>query len=132
MTNAVKAFIEDNITLIESGDYIKMYDLIYESMYDNQFVRELTNVLIKAGIDEDLLECRDDRVLEMIENICREAISGGESDLHRALDEENNWYGLSIHDIIDVFTQLSYNLGVNLLPNDDKIFKAPNYWIVEL
>ena len=39
MNNSVKAFIEDNIDVIESGDFIKMYDYAYENMYDNPLWR---------------------------------------------------------------------------------------------
>ena len=129
MNNAVKAFIEDNIKLIESEDFIKVYDKVYDDMYDNQFARELTQVFRNADLDID--ECREDRLYNMLERICGEALTGGEFNLHRLLDNENNWYGYDIHNVIDFFEQMQYNLGVKLVPIDDRVFKAPNYIIVE-
>lgn len=129
MNNAVKAFIEDNIKLIESEDFIKVYDKVYNDMYDNQFARELTQVFKNA--DLDIEDCREDRLYNMLEAICELALGGDENNLHRLLDNENNWYGYSIYDVIDFFEQLQYNLGVRLVPVDDRIFKAPNYIIVE-
>lgn len=129
MNNAVKAFIEDNIKLIESEDFIKIYDKVYEDMYDNKFARELTNVFNQAGLD--VYEARKDRLCNMYERICEEALTGGETNLHRLLDNENNWYGYDIHDVIDFLEQFQYNLGVKLVPTSDRIFRAPNYIIVE-
>ena len=129
MNNAVKAFIEDNIKLIESEDFIKVYDKVYEDMYDNQFARELTQVFRDAGLDID--ECREDRLYNMLEEICKEALTGGELNLHRLLDNESNWYGYDIYNVIDFLEQMQYNLGVKLVPIDDRIFKAPNYFIME-
>ena len=129
MTNAVKAFIEDNIKLIESEDFIKVYDKVYEDMYDNQFARELTQVFRDAGLDID--ECREDCLYNMLEDICGEALTGGEINLHRLLDNENNWYGYDIYNVIDFLEQMQYNLGVKLVPTRDRIFRAPNYFIME-
>ena len=129
MNNAVKAFIEDNIKLIESEDFIKVYDKVYEEMYDNQFVRELTRAFEQAGLD--VYEAREDRLYTMLEEICEEALTGGEINLHRLLDNENNWYGYDIYNVIDFLEQMQYNLGVKLIYIDDRIFKAPNYIIVE-
>ena len=129
MNNAVKAFIEDNIKLIESEDFIKVYDKIYEDMYDNQFARELTQVFRNAGLDVD--DCREDRLYNMLEEICEEALTGGEINLHRLLDNENNWYGYDIYNVIDFLEQMQYNLGVKLVPTTDRIFRAPNYFIME-
>ena len=67
----------------------------------------------------------------MLENICQEALLGGEHNLHRALANENNWYGFDIYNVIDFLEQMSYNLGVRLEPIDDRIYKAPNYFIHE-
>lgn len=128
MNNAVKAFIEDNIKLIESEDFIKVYDKVYDDMYDNQFARELTQVFRDAGLDID--ECREDRLYNMIEEMCEEALTGGEINLHRLLDNENNWYGYDIYNVIDFLEQMQYNLGIKLVPIDDRIFKAPNYFIM--
>ena len=128
MNNAVKAFIEDNIKLIESEDFIKVYDKVYDDMYDNQFARELTQVFRNADLDID--ECREDRLYNMLEGICEEALTGGEVNLHRLLDNENNWYGYDIHNVIDFLEQMQYNLGVKLVPIDDRVFKAPNYFIM--
>lgn len=129
MNNAVKAFIEDNIKLIESEDFIKVYDKVYEDMYDNQFARELTQVLETAGLD--IYEAREDRLYNMLEEICEEALTGGEINLHRLLDNENNWYGYDIYNVIDFLEQVQYNLGVKLVPIGDRVFKAPNYLIME-
>ena len=129
MNNAVKAFIEDNIRLIESEDFIKVYDKVYDDMYDNQFARELTQVFRNAGLDID--ECREDRLYNMLEEICEEALTGGEINLHRLLDNENNWYGYDIYNVIDFLEQMQYNLGVKLVPIGDRVFKAPNYLIME-
>ena len=129
MNNAVKAFIEDNIGLIDAGEFVAVYNKAYEDMYDNQFVRELTRVFDQAGLD--VYEAREDRLYNMLEEICEEALTGGESNLHRLLDNEINWYGYDIYNIIDFFEQMQYNLGVKLVPVDDRIFKAPNYFIVE-
>ena len=129
MNNAVKAFIEDNIKLIDSEDFIKVYDKVYDDMYDNQFARELTQVFRDAGLDID--ECREGRLYNMLEAICEIALVGDETNLHRLLDNENNWYGYDIHNVIDFLEQMQYNLGVKLVPTSDRIFKAPNYFIVE-
>lgn len=129
MNNAVKAFIEDNIKLIESEDFIKIYDKVYEDMYDNKFAKELTNVFNQAGLD--VYEARKDRLCNMFERICEEALTGGETNLHRLLDNENNWYGYDIYNVIDFLEQLQYNLGVKLVPTRDRIFRAPNYIIME-
>lgn len=129
MNNAVKAFIEDNIKLIESEDFIKVYDKVYEDMYDNKFARELTQVLESAGLD--VYEAREDRLCNMLEEICEEALTGGENNLHRLLDNENNWYGYDIYNVIDFLEQMQYNLGVKLVPTTDRIFRAPNYFIME-
>lgn len=129
MNNAVKSFIEDNIDTIDSGDFIKILDNAYEAQYDNQFVRDLTRVFEISGID--LFEAREDRLYTMLERICVEAVTGGENNLHRALDEENNWYGYDIHNVIEYMEQMSYNLGIILEPIDDRIYKAPNYFIHE-
>ena len=130
MNNAVKAFIEDNIKLIESEDFIKVYDKVYDDMYDNQFARELTQVFRDAGLDID--ECREDRLYNMLEAICEIALVGDETNLHRLLDNENNWYGYDIHNVIDFLEQMQYNLGVKLVPIEDRVFKAPNYLIMEI
>ncbi len=129
MNNAVKAFIEDNIKLIESGDFIKVYDKVYGDMYDNKFARELTQVFRDAGLDID--ECREDRLYNMLEDICEEALTGGEINLHRLLDNENNWYGYDIYNVIYFLEEIQYNLGVKLVPTTDRIFTAPNYLIME-
>ena len=129
MNNAVKAFIEDNIKLIESEDFIKVYDKVYEDMYDNQFARELTQVFRNAGLDVD--ECREDRLYNMLEEICEEALTGGEINLHRLLDNENNWYGYDIYNVIDFLERIQYNLGIKLVPIGDRVFTAPNYLIME-
>lgn len=129
MNNAVKAFIEDNIDLIDTEDFIGVYNKAYEDMYDNQFVRELTIAFEQAGLD--VYEARKDRLCNMLEEICEEALTGGEINLHRLLDNENNWYGYDIYNVVDFFEQFQYNLGVNLVPTSDRIFKAPNYLIVE-
>lgn len=129
MTNAVKAFIEDNIKLIESEDFIAVYNKAYEDMYDNKFVRELTKVFDQAGLD--VYEARIDRLCNMFEEICQEALTGGENNLHRLLDNENNWYGYDIYNVIDFLEQMQYNLGVKLVPTTDRIFRAPNYFIME-
>lgn len=129
MNNAVKAFIEDNIKLIESEDFIKVYDKVYDDMYDNQFARELTMAFDKAGLN--VYEAREDRLYNMLEGICEEALTGGEVNLHRLLDNENNWYGYDIYNVIDFLEQMQYNLGVKLVPTTDRIFTAPNYFIME-
>jgi hypothetical protein len=129
MNNAVKAFIEDNIKLIESDDFIAVYNKAYDDMYDNQFVRELTTVFEQAGLD--VYEAREDRLYNMLAAICELALMGGETNLHRLLDNENNWYGYDIYNVIDFLEQMQYNLGVKLVPIDDSIFKAPNYFIME-
>ena len=129
MNNAVKAFIEDNIKLIESEDFIKVYDKVYDDMYDNHFAIELTQVFRDAGLDID--ECREDRLYNMLEKICEEALTGPEINLHRLLDNENNWYGYDIYNVIDFLEQIQYNLGVKLVPITNRIFRAPNYFIME-
>lgn len=129
MNNAVKAFIEDNINLIETDQFEELYRTAYLDMYDNAFVRELTQVLDKAGID--VFEAREALLYKMLEAICIDAITDGENNLHRALDNENNWYGYDVYNVIDFLEQMSYNLGVTLMPIDDKIYKAPNYFIYE-
>ena len=129
MNNGVKAFIEDNIKLIESEDFIAVYNKAYENMYDNQFVRELTRVFEQASLD--VHDAREDRLYNMLEEICEEALTGDEHNLHRLLDNENNWYGYDIYDVIDFLEQMQYNLGVKLIPTNNRIFKAPNYFIVE-
>ena len=129
MNDAVKAFIEDNIDLIDADDFIAVYNKAYEYMYDNQFVRELTRAFEQAGLD--VYEAREDRLYNMLEEICEEALTGDENNLHRLLDNENNWYGYDIYNVIDFLEQMQYNLGIKLIPVDDPIFKAPNYFIVE-
>ena len=129
MNNAVKAFIEDNIELIENGDFIRIYDKAYNDMYDNQFVRELTQVFRTADLDVD--EAREDRLYNMCVSICDEALHGGNHDLHRLLDNENNWYGYDIYSIVDFLEQMQYNLGIKLVPTSDRIFRAQNYFIME-
>lgn len=129
MNNAVKSFIEDNIDLIDAGNYESVYITAYENMYDNSFVRELTQAFDKAGID--VFEARESLLYKMLEEICADAVIGGENNLHRALDNENNWYGYDIFNVIDFLEQMSYNLGVRLEPIDDRIYKAPNYFICE-
>ena len=129
MNNAVKAFIEDNIDLIESEDFIAVYNKAYENMYDNHFVRDLTQVFEQAGLD--VYEAREDRLYNMLEEICEEALTGEENNLHRLLDNENNWYGYDVYNVIDFLEQMQYNLGVKLVPIDDRVFKAPNYLIME-
>lgn len=129
MTNAVKAFIEDNIDLIDAGNFEAVYINAYENMYDNSFVRELTQAFDKAGIE--VFEAREALLYTMLENICQEALTGGEINLHRLLDNENNWYGYDIHNVIDFLEQMQYNLGVKLVPIGDRVFKAPNYLIME-
>ena len=129
INNAVKAFIEDNIDLIDAGNFEDVYVNAYRDMYDNDFVRQLTQAFDKAGIE--VFEARESLLYQMLEDICIEATTGGENNLHRALDDENNWYGYDIYNIIDFFEQMSYNLGVRLERIDDKIYKAPNYFIHE-
>jgi hypothetical protein len=129
MNDAVKAFIEDNIDLIDADDFIAVYNKAYEDMYDNQFVRELTRAFEKAGLD--VYEAREDRLYNMLEEICEEALTGGENNLHRLLDNENNWYGYDVYNVIDFLEQMQYNLGVKLVPITDRIFTAPNYFIME-
>lgn len=129
MNNTVKSFIEDIIDLIDAGNYESVYITAYENMYDNAFVRELTQAFDRAGIE--VFEARESLLYKMLEDICTEAITGGENNLHRALDNENNWYGYDIYNVIDFLEQMQYNLGVKLVPIDDHIFKAPNYFIME-
>lgn len=128
MNNAVKAFIEDNIDLIDANAFLAIYDKAYEDMYDNKFVQELTRVFEQAGLD--VYEAREDCLYTMLENICKESLTGGENNLHRLLDNENNWYGYDIHNVIDFFEQMQSNLGVKLVPVTDRIFRALNYIIV--
>ena len=129
MNNAVKAFIEDNIDLIDAGNFEAVYVNAYENMYDNSFVRELTQAFDKAGIE--VFEAREALLYKMLEEICADAVTDGETNLHRLLDNENNWYGYDIYNVIDFLEQLQYNLGVKLVPTSDRIFRAPNYFIVE-
>ena len=129
MNNAVKAFIEDNIDLIDIDDFIAVYNKAYDDMYDNQFVRDLTRAFEQAGLD--VYEAREDRLYNMLAAICEMALAGGENNLHRLLDNENNWYGYDIYNVIDFLELMQYNLGVKLVPIDDRVFKAPNYFIVE-
>ena len=129
MNNAVKAFIEDNIDLIESDDFISVYNKAYDDMYDNQFVRELTRVFEQAGLD--VYEARENRLYNMLEAMCEIALTGWENNLHRLLDNEYNWYGYDIYNVIDFLEQMQHNLGVKLVPIDDHVFKASNYLIVE-
>ena len=129
INNAVKAFIEDNIDLIDVGNFEAVYVNAYANMYDNAFVRELTQAFDKAGIE--VFEARKALLYKMLEEICTDAVTDGENNLHRALDNENNWYGYDIFNIIDFLEQMSYNLGVKLEPIDDRIYKAPNYFIYE-
>ena len=129
MNNSVKAFIEDYIDVIDSGDFIKMYDYAYENMYDNEFVRSLTQTLERAGL-EGLEDARYDRLYAMVEDLCSHAIlDGSETNLHRLLDNENNWYGYTVYEVINFIDQMSYNLGIELIKIDDRIFRAPNYFI---
>ena len=128
--NSVKAFIEDNIELIDAGNFEAVYINAYENMYNNEFVRELTQVFDKAGID--VFEARESLLYTMLENICQEAVIGGEINLHRLLANETNWYGYDIFNVIDFLELMSYNLGVRLEPIDDRIYdEAPNYFIHE-
>ena len=129
MNNAVKAFIEDSIDLIDGGNFEAVYVNAYENMYDNTFVRELTQAFDKAVIE--VFEAREALLYKMLEDICSEALTGGEVNLHRALDNENNWYGFDVHNVVDFLEQMSHNLGVKLVPIDDYVFKAPNYFIME-
>ena len=129
LSSAVKAFIEDNIDLIDAEDFIAVYNKAYDDMYDNQFVRELTRVFEQSGLD--VYEAREDRLYNMLEAICELALTGDEINLHRLLDNENNWYGYDIYNVIDFFEQMQYNLGVKLVPTEDYVFKAPNYLIME-
>ena len=129
ISNAVKAFIEDNIDLIEADKFEDVYSNAYQNMYDNAFVRELTQAFDEAGIE--VFEARESLLYKMLEAICIDAVTDGENNLHRALDNENNWYGYDILNIIDFLEQMSYNLGVRLEPIDDRIYKAPNYFIYE-
>ena len=129
LSNTVKAFIEDNIDLISSGNFEFVYKLAYEYMYDNSVVLELTHVFEKSGLD--VSDTREACLYEMLESICEEAITGGEVNLHRLLSNENNWYGYTISEVIDFLEQMQYNLGVKLVPIDDRVFKAPNYFIME-
>ena len=129
MNNAVKAFIEENIDLIDAGNFEAVYVNAYENLYDNSFVRELTQAFDKAGIE--VFEAREALLYKMLEEICADAVTDGENNLHRALINENNWYGYDIYNVIDCLEQLQYNLGIKLVPTIDRIFKAPNYFIVE-
>lgn len=129
MNNAVKAFIEDNIDLIEAENFEELYTRAYDDLYDNSFVRDLTKVFYEADIE--VFEARESLLYKMLEAICAEAISGGENNLHRALDNENNWYGYDIFHVIDFLEQMSYNLGIRLELIRDRIYTAPNYFIHE-
>ena len=131
MTDVVKAFIEDNIDLIDANNFVEVYNRAYENMYDNQFVRNLTETFHAAGIIDEPDSARIECLYKMLEDICADAMTDGEMNLHRALDNENNWYGYDIYCIIDYLDQMSYNLGVRLEPIDDRIYKAPNYFIHE-
>ena len=51
MTNLVKEFIEDNITLIEDEDYEGLYDQAYEWLPD-EHVTELTDILSETLGDD--------------------------------------------------------------------------------
>ena len=130
MNNDVREFIEKHIDKIESGNYVDLYKYLYEDMYNNKFVSELTNTLMSSNID--VSEAREELLYKMLEEFCEEATYGDVTNFHRLLDNENNWYGYDIFSIIDFFEQMSYNLGVKLVPIDDKIFNAQNYMIVSL
>ena len=130
MDNKVKEFIETHIDKIESGNFEELYKYLYEGLWDNKFVAKLTNTLMSANID--VSEAREALLYDMLEGFCKEAISGGERNFHRLLDNEYNWYGYDIFSIIDFFEQMSYNLGVKLIPINDRIFMAQNYMIESL
>ena len=129
MTNKVKKYIENNIDVIET-DLYEFYNNLYTQLYNNGFVRRLTEVLQEAGINTT--QVREDCLYDLFEEISSEAITGGAQDLHRLLDDEPNWFGYTIEEVIDLLKQNSFNLGIQLIPNDDKIFNAPNYTVTEL
>lgn len=129
MTNIVKKYIENNIDVIET-DLYEFYNNLYRQLYNNGFVRRLTEVLQEAGINTT--QVREDCLYDLFEKISSEAITSGAQDLHRWLDDEPNWFGYTIEEVIDLLKQNSFNLGIQLIPNDDKIFNAPNYTVTEI
>lgn len=129
MTNIVKKYIENNIDVIET-DLYEFYNNLYRQLYNNGFVRKLTETLEQANIDTDY--AREACLYDLFEEISSEAITGGEQDLHRLLDNEPNWFGYTIEEVINLLEHNSFNLGIQLIPNDDKIFNAPNYTVTEI
>lgn len=130
MTNVIKEYIQRNIDVIET-DLHEFYRNLYTQLYNNGFVKKLTDVLEEASIDTT--QAREDCLYDLLEDICAEAtIYEGEQNLHRLLDNESNWYGYTIDEVIEFLQHNSFNLRVQLIPIDDKIFNAPNYILTEL
>ena len=129
MKKLVLEYIARNIDLIET-DLQQFYHNLYIQLYNNGFVRKITEALEYAKIDTSFV--RQACLYSLFEDICSEAVTGGEQNLHRLLDNEPNWFGYTIEEVIDQLKQDSFNLAVDLIPIDDKIFNAPNYIIKEL
>lgn len=132
MTTVVKEYIQRNIDLIET-DLYEFYRNLYTKLYNNGFVKRLTDVLEEAGIDT--MQVRKDCLYDLFEEICKDVISGADDNLHRLLDDAPNWFGFTLIEVIDLFKDASFNLGFRLLPmsgSQERIFsEAPNYIIVE-
>ena len=116
---------------INKNNFKQIYVAAYNDKYGNSFVRELTNMFVKA--DLDFYEDREQCLYEMLSDICYNAVVEGGLNLHRELDEEPNWFGYTIFEVIDFLDQISHEEHVQLNPIDDTIYhNAPNYFITEL
>ena len=126
----VKQFIEENIEDIQKGRFEQIYHKLFNEHYNNNFVREFSAVLTAADID--VAEEREGCLYDLLAAICNEALTTDVNDLHHLLDEEPNWYGYDIYEVTDFLEQMSFNLGVSLIPAIDAIYKCPNFKIIEL
>ena len=133
MSPQVKKIIERYIELIDANRWYDLLRAIHEDQESNLITREVLGVL--DAIDANYQDALSDCLYDFLSEVCQEALLDPEhNDLHYQLDQLSiNWYGYSIWDICDNLKQLQFNLGVSLLPAENRknLYAAPNYLITQ-
>lgn len=126
ISNMTKEFVEENIEIIESQDYLSLFKQAGEDL-PNYAIRELYDILYKA--DLDIKEAQDELFYDFLQEICNIATLTNES-LHSILDHNmDTWYGWTSTEISQGLLNLEYNLNVRLKPAPPIKYKGQNYKI---
>lgn len=128
MLHNVKDFIEDNISLIDNGDYEELFREAYGGMLplENNEVAELVIMLNSVGVDT--LNVRKELLYELIADLIADSVPPADSKYRcylfgLLLKDTNNLYGFSLDESKQFVLDNALNLGITLV----KINKSPYY-----